>query len=338
MEDLINKIIELKDESLRSKNEQLVTGIINAINDKTLKKGDRLPSINNMVNALGFARKTIVRAYEELKSRGLVESKNFKGYYISNTNTKVKLKVALLLFAFHSFQEDFYNTFRKELGKKYHIDIFFHHNNLSVFKNILNTISGKYGMYVIAPIPLPETQNVLKSFSSDKLLVVDRFIEMPHEYSYISQEFEHSTYNRLEELLPAINKYNKMVLFYTEDADYPIGIKNAYNKFIQAHNINGSIEKKYKQGSVKSNTLYFFISDTHLWQVLRDCKYAEYTIGKDVGILAHNDNAVKEIIFGGITTISADFKKMAQESAAFVKYQTRIHKIIPSETKRRNSL
>jgi len=338
METLFNKIKELNDESLRSKHEQLVSGIINAINDEILKKGDRLPSINSMVNGVGFARKTIVRAYEELKNRGLVESKNSKGYYISNTNTKVKLKVALLLFAFHSFQEDFYNTFRQELGKKYHIDVFFHHYNLEVFKNIINTVSGKYGMYVIAPIPVPEMQSILINIPSEKLLVVDRFVEMPKEYSYISQEFEHSTYRRLEELLTAINKYSKMILFYREDADYPQGIKNAFTRFIKAYNIKGGIEKKYKRGSVKSNTLYFFVSDTHLWQVLRDCKYAEFKIGKDVGILAHNDNAVKEIIFGGITTISADFRKMAQESAAFVKHQTRIHRIIPSETKRRNSL
>jgi len=54
--------------------------------------------------------------------------------------------------------------------------------------------------------------------------------------------------------------------------------------------------------------------------------------------LAHNDNTVKEIIFDGITTISADFNKMAQESATFVKHQTRVHKILPSQTKRRNSL
>jgi len=173
MNALFDKINELKDESQRSKHEQLVHGIINSINDKTLKKGDRLPSINNMVKTLGFARKTIVRAYEDLKSRGIVESKNFKGYYIANTNTKVKLKIALLLFAFHSFQEDFYNNFRKELGKKYHIDIFFHHNNLDVFKNIISTISGKYGMYVIAPIPVTEMHTVLKHIPSEKLLIVD---------------------------------------------------------------------------------------------------------------------------------------------------------------------
>jgi len=338
MNALFEKITELKDESLRSKHEQLVNGILNAVNDKILKKGDRLPSINNMVKELGFARKTIVRAYEDLKGKGIVESKNFKGYYIASVNTKVKLKVALLLFAFHSFQEDFYNTFRKELGKKYHIDIFFHHNNINVFNNTIQTIMGKYGMYVIAPIQIPEIAVILKQIPPSKLLIVDRFVSMPQEYSYISQEFEYSTYLRLEELLPAINNYKKMVLFYKEDADYPVGIKNAFLKFIKKYSINGQILKQYKQATVKPNVIYFFISDTHLWQVLKDCKYADYEIGKHVGVLAHNDNDVKEIIFGGITTISADFKKMAQESAAFVKHKTRIHKIIPSETKRRNSL
>ena len=338
MEALYISINQLKNESLRSKHEQLVEGIINAINDGLIKKGDRLPSINNMVSNLGFARKTIVRAYEDLKSRGLVESKNFKGYYIASVNTKVKLKVALLLFAFHSFQEDFYNTFRKELGKKYIIDVFFHHNNQDVFKNIINNISGRYGMYVIAPTPLPETQTLLQNISEDKLLIIDRFIEMPRQYSYISQEFEQSTYNRLEELLPAINRYNKIILFYRDDADFPVGIKKAFIKFTDDYKINGKIEKTYKTNSVKSNTIYFFVSDAQLWEVLRDCKYADYTVGKEVGVLAYNDNAVKEIIYGGITTISADFKKMAKESALYIKNQKPIQKIIPSEMKRRNSL
>lgn len=335
---LFKNINKLNDSSIYSKHEQLVNGVINTINEKDLIKGDKLPSINAMVNALGFARKTIVRAYEDLKNRGIVESKNFKGYYIANTNTKIKQKVALLLFAFHSFQEDFYNTFRKELGKKYHIDVFFHHNNIDIFKNILSTITNKYGMYVIAPIPTTEISELITKIPSEKLLIIDRYIDVPKEFSYISQEFDISTFMRLEELLPAITKYKKMVLFFKEDADYPIGIKNAFNRFIIAYKINGSIQKNYKQGSVKKNCVYFFISDTHLWQVLRDCKYAEYQIGIDVGILAHNDNAVKEIVFGGITTISADFKKMAQQSAMFVKHRTTIHKIIPSETKRRLSL
>jgi len=152
MSPLLEKIFNLQNIHSISKHEQIVLGIIEAIDADILKIGDKLPSINEMVAEVGYARKTFVKAYTELKDRGLVESKNLKGYYIISKETKVTLKVALVLFAYHSFQEDFYNTFRKELGKKYHIDIFFHHNNLTLFKTIMGNISRKYGMYVIAPI------------------------------------------------------------------------------------------------------------------------------------------------------------------------------------------
>ncbi|NMH89032.1 GntR family transcriptional regulator [Flavivirga algicola] len=321
-----------------TKHEQIVNAILNAIESKALKRGDRLPSINKMVAEIGFARKTIVKAYEDLKGRGIVESKNFKGYYIADVNTNTKLRVALLLFAFHSFQEDFYNTFRKELGKKYIINVFFHHNNIDVFKDILTRISGRYGMYVVAPIQTKEAGLLLKNIPSEKLLVIDRHIPLPGDYSYIAQEFEDATYNQLKKLLPEIKKYKKFILFFKEDTDNPLGVFNAFNKFIQEFNIKAKVEREYKKGSVAKNNLYFFISDNYLWEILRDSKLKNYIIGEDIGVLAHNDNAVKEIIFGGITTISTDFKKMALESANFIKFREPTRKIMPSELIHRNSL
>ena len=338
MQLVYDKIIELKNNTTISKHDQLVNGIIQSVDAKILKKGDRLPSINVMVQDIGYARKTIVKAYEELKNRGIVESQNFKGYYIANVNTKTKLRVALVLYSFHSFQEDFYNTFRESLGKKYIINVFFHHNNMDSFKDIFNRISGRYGMYVIAPIQTTESSLLLQKIPSDKLLIIDRQINLPADYSYVTQEFEESTFQQLTKLLPEISRFNKFVLFYRDDSDYPEGILNAFNKFIKHNNINGKIMKKYKKDSVEKNCLYFFISDYHLWDVLRECKNKDYEIGADVGILAHNDNAIKEIAFGGITTISTDFKQMAIEAATVIKDGINTHKIIPSELIKRNSI
>ncbi len=335
---LFKNINKQKEIVTLTKHEQIVNAILNAIESKELKKGDRLPSINKMVAEIGFARKTIVKAYEDLKGRGIVESKNFKGYYIADVNTNTKLRVALLLFAFHSFQEDFYNTFREELGKKYIINVFFHHNNMDVFKDILRRISGRYGMYVIAPIQCPEAGLLLKKIPSEKLLVIDRHISLPSDYPYITQEFEYSTYSQLKKLLPQIKKYKKFILFFKEGSDYPIGVLNAFNQFVKEFNIDAKVEKEYKKGSVAKSTLYFFISDGYLWEILRDSKLKNYTLGEDIGVLAHNDNAIKEIIFGGITTISTDFKKMALESANYLKFREFTRKVIPSELIRRNSL
>lgn len=335
---LLDHIFALKKINTLSKHEQLVNGILNAIESKDLKHGDKLPSINKMVAEIGYARKTIVKAYEDLKGRGIVESKNFKGYFIADINTKTKLRVCLLLYSFQTFQEEFYNTFREELGKKYIINVFFHHNNMEVFKDILSRTSGRYGMYVVAPIQEPEVSTILQQIPSEKLLIVDRYISLPQSYSYIAQEFENSTYNQLEKLLPSIQKYEKFVLFYRDDKDYPVGVYNAFNKFIKDFSVKGEISKAYKKENIEKNTVYFFISDGYLWEILRDSKTNNYALGSDIGIIAHDDNAIKEIIFGGITTISTDFKKMALEAAHFVKFREKINKIFPSELIRRNSL
>ncbi len=338
MSPLLQKIYDLQDINSLSKHEQIVHGIIGAIDAGILKVGDKLPSINEMVAEVGYARKTFVKAYTELKERGLVESKNLKGYYIISKETNVTLKVALILFAFHSFQEDFYNTFRKELGKRYHIDVFFHHNNLSLFKTILDNISRKYGMYVVAPIQQKEVPSLLKQISSNRLLIVDRYLKMPKDYSFISQEFEEVTYQKLVELTEQIKKYKRFVLFFKENSDFPPEILLAFNRFVKDYNINGEVVESYDSTTLQKNTAYFFISDNQLWQVLKDARKMEYRIGSDIGILAHDDNIVKEIAFGGITTISTDFTQMAKKAAVFVKEGNPIQKIVPTYLRQRNSL
>ncbi|WP_405226870.1 GntR family transcriptional regulator [Dokdonia sp. Asnod1-B02] len=338
MKPLFEKIQDLKNIVSISKHEQIVFGIINAIDAGILKVDDKLPSINEMVAEIGYARKTIVKAYTELKERGLVESKNLKGYYIISVETNVTLKVALILFAFHSFQEDFYNTVRKELGKRFQIDVFFHHNNLELFKTLMNNISRKYGAYIVAPIQDPEVQTMLKTIPSDKLIVVDRQLKMPKDYSYATQEFEQITYEHLVDLAPSIKKYDRFILFYKANTDLPAGILKAFQRFTNDFNINGEVVTDYKSKILKKKTAFFTISDSNLWQILKDARKLEYRIGRDIGILAHDDNIVKEIAFGGITTISTDFELMAKRAALFVKEGTAIQEVIPTYLRERNSL
>jgi len=76
-------------------------------------------------------------------------------------------------------------------------------------------------MYVVAPIPDIAISTLLESIDSHKPLIIDRYLPMPREYSYISQEFDETTYMKLVELLPEIRKYKKFVLFFSDDSDYP---------------------------------------------------------------------------------------------------------------------
>ncbi|MET1257929.1 GntR family transcriptional regulator [Flagellimonas sp. DF-77] len=335
---LVDFIIQLEDVNALSKHERLVLGIMEAIDAGNLPIGSQLPSINSMVEELGFARKTIVKAYEELKDRGLVESKKTKGYFVVSNETKVFLKIALLMYSFQRFQQEFYNTLREQLGEKVQIDVFFHHNNMDVFETIFLNIRGKYGMYVIAPIEADPVKGLLSTIPPEKLVVVDRYIALGDAYTYITQEFEQSTYVNLSGLLPKIKKYSEVILFFRNDLDYPEGILKSFVRFCEDHGLTFKVEKAYRANSVKKGTSYLFISDSDLWLLLKDCRNSDYRIGKDVGVLSFNDHIVKEIVSGGITTISTDFDRMAATTAEHIRNIKAVNTVVPTTLIERDSL
>ncbi len=335
---MIEFIKKLEGINALSKHEQLVLGIMDAIKSGHLKVGDQLPSINVMVDEVGFARKTIVKAYEELKDKGLVESKKTKGYFVVSNKTDIYLKIALIMYSFQRFQQEFYNSLRKELEDKVQIDVFFHHNNEEVFETIFSNINGKYGMYIVAPIINDASKKILRTLSPEKLIIVDRFIDLGPDYTYITQEFKESTYAILEILLPKIKKYKHNVLFYRNDRDYPKGILKSLRKFTQDNGFTLDVQKNYESNSLMRDTMYFAISDSDLWLLLKDCRERDFRIGKDVGVLSFNDHVVKELVSGGITTISTNFNQMALTTADNIKALSFSKKVISTNLIERESV
>ncbi len=337
-EQLFNEIKALESVTTFSKHEQLVQGIINALDQKILFRGDILPSVNRMIKEIGFARETIVKAYKELISRGIVESRNRRGYFVATEDTDQHLKVCLLLYAFDTFQETFYQNFRNKLGENIQLDVFFHHNNFNVFESTVNTVKGKYGMYVIAPIDSETSADLLLQFPVNKLLIVDRYLELSDEHSYIVQEFKQSSYRAFVELAPRIQEFDEFVFFFKPLSAEPNDILDSFQKFIKTYKINGTIKNSYELGSISANKVYFTIHNLELWEMLKDTKLKGLKLGTDLGILSHNDDNVKEIIFDGITTFSIDFAKMGQMAAEFVLSRKPVRHVMKNVLIRRNSL
>jgi len=334
----VAKIKALKSVSGYPKYLKIVDGINAAISDKEFEKGDLLPSVNGLSAELGVARETVVTAYRNLKDRGIISSRQGVGYYIENVDTDQQLRVALVLYAFHSFQEIFYNSFRAALGSKVKIEVFFHHNNPQIYEQIISNIKGKYGMYVVAPIHHIITQKILSDISPNRLLIIDRFEDMGDAYSYIAQEFEQSTFNILKRLESQFKKFDLITLFFKDNSDYPPGIKKAFKRFLKTSKLKGSVKKRYKKSSIQKRNAYITIGDVDLWELLKDAQQLDLKIGKDIGILSSNDSPVKEIICGGITTFFADFDHMAKKAAHFVLNKTHTKEILKVEVFRRKSL
>ena len=63
---------------------------------------------------------------------------------------------------------------------------------------------------------------------------------------------------------------------------------------------------------------YFTISDRDLVEVIKLAKKYKYKLGKRFGIVSFNDTTLKEVVAGGITTISTDFSEMGRTLAQMV--------------------
>lgn len=321
-----------------SKHEHLVNGIMNSIEEGVIQKGDQLLSINKMVDSIGYARKTIVKAYEELKERGIVESKNFKGYFISSDKTDQVLKVALVLYAFGTIQENFYDVFKQHSNPNIEIEVFFHHNSVVALEEILARIDRKYGYYVIAPIEDTRIKTALKRIPPSKLLIIDRYYLPTEEYSHITQEFDKSTYENLKLLLPEIKKYKELVLLYVKNSAAPSDAIHGFKRFLKDFNVSGRLQGTYEDGIVEKGSAYYVLSDNFLWRLLRDCKNQKLAIAKDIGIIGHNDSLIKELISGGITTISTDFEMMGKLTADCINNQNKVQIHLPTYFKKRISI
>lgn len=331
--DVYNEIEKLKENHLLSKHERIIQGVLSAVNNKLIKVGDKIPSVLKMAKTIGYSNRTVAVAYEELKDKGIIEAKSTKGYFLANEQTNTTLKLALVLYEFYSFQEDFYNILRAELGEKYHVDVFFHHGDMSMFKTISQNINGKYGFYIIAPIQNKEFMLLLNVFPENKTLLIDREPEGKQKQNFpvIAQEFEQATYRELSKIKDQVKKYNQIILFYNTDFNYPEGILLGFKKFVTEHEINHEVRSNYIEGSLTQGNLYFFIGDTPLWHFLRDVNKHSYILGNDIGVIAHNDSIEKEIILGGISTFSTNFSLMSIKSASHIKKVKQFdYEIIPS--------
>ncbi|ASZ13252.1 GntR family transcriptional regulator [Chitinophaga pendula] len=339
MEAIFEKIQELEEVPSYSKHERFVEGIVNAINEKLIGVGDPLPSVNAMISGLGYARETVMKGYRELQSRGLIESKNRLGYFVSDDNTRQSLKVALLMYTIDTFQEQFYRSFRNELGPDVHLDVFFHHGNIEVFETMFSLVKNRhYGMYVISPIHHPRTRQLLQTIPQQKLLMFDRYEPLEGAFNYVVQEFEKSSYAVFEQLAGVIKQFDKMMFFHNPDSLFPPEIVRSFKRFIQKHKIKGEVLREYEPGSVEKGVVYYVNENAELWNLLRDCIAQKIKPGKDIGILSHNDEPVKELVGNGITTYSVSFSEMGKRAAQAVLRREPVQEVLPTRLIRRNSL
>ncbi|TPN86237.1 GntR family transcriptional regulator [Aquimarina algicola] len=310
-------IVKIKDKSGIPKYKQIVTSIEEAIVNGALKKGDKLPSLNSIKNQHSLSRDTVLTAFNELKTRGIVHSVVGKGYYVTSEDIEVNQKIFLLFDEFNSFKEDLYNSFKTGLGDNVQVDIFFHHFNYDVFNKLINDNVGDYSYYVIMPANLKDTKQVIERLPNDKVYILDQTNKELLDYPSVYQNFKKDIYQGLQNGFELVKKYEKIVLLYPETRQ-PKGILEGFSLFCSHNNIENEVIETLTDQKLSPGELYIILDDKNLIRIIKRIKEKQFIISKDIGIISYNDTLLKEIVEDGITTISTDFNLMGKRLAQMI--------------------
>jgi DNA-binding transcriptional regulator YhcF (GntR family) len=324
MNNLMKINIRISGKSSTPKYEQLVNEIIRHIRAKHFKLGDKLPSIHEICNNFNISRDTVVIAYNELKSRGIISPKHGKGFYVASTTIKSKLKIFLLFDVMNGYKEVLYRSFLNSLGSDFQVDIFFHYYNLKVFHQLISNNINKYGFYVIMPHFNEDVSEHVKQIPPEKLLIIDKdLISGQGNYAAVFQNFEKDVYNALNEALPVLKKYSSLKFISNNNFQFiPSGMEKGFRKFCIENNVNHQIYKNIKSAVPVKGDAFLAVSDQDLIELLKVSKANQWEPGKDIGIISYDETPLKEILAGGISVISTNFKEMGETAAEMIKKRT----------------
>jgi len=326
--------INIDESAGQTKLQQLVHSITEAISNGKLKVGEALPSVNQLSIESGFSRDTVFKAYRILKKRNVIESAPQKGYYVSSES----FKVFMLLDDFSAFKEQLYNSFRQNLPESYSVDLWFHHYNPEVFHQLIQNSLGRYSLYVVMNIDNKSIDPILSKIDTNKLLILDMG-NPGNNLNYLLQDFNNAVVSCLTQEMSAIQKYNEFILIYSEKkTPHPVETVDAFRRFCKSNQIKNKVFDKFDELRLKSGQLYLVIKDSELVEVIKAGLKLGFQLGKDFGVISYNDTPMKEIVEGGITVISTDFRKMGEQAAEFVKNKQKLQKILPTELIVRQSL
>jgi len=330
-------IIKIDSKSSLPKYRQIINSVQLAIEKKALKKGDKVPSINQICCDYGLSRDTVMLAFNELKSRGILLSQPGKGYYIVTTEIQPQENIFVLFDELNSFKEDLYNSLISNLKGKAIVDIYFHHFNFKVFKNLIAESLGNYTSYIIMPATFDNTSHLLSKFPKEKMFILDRLKPDLKLYPVLYQDFENDFYDALNGGLELLKKYRKLV-FVNPGGKEPAERVIGFERFCGANGFGFQVVKSLDGLRPELYEAYFVTSDRDLVEIVKLARDYNYKLGKKFGIVSFNDTMLKEVVAGGITTISTDFVEMGKTLADMVLSKKIVQVRNPSRLIVRNSL
>ena len=299
------------------KYQQVIDAILYAIESKKLQMGDKLPSINQLCMENEVRRDTVMFALKRMKARGLVTSRQGKGYYISSNDVGIKDRYFVLLDNLNQNACDLYLGFVSALNHNVIVDLFFCNNDEHKLKEVISSGLGKYSCFVFPESVMERFNTMFHNFPQHKIILIGKSFDRYSDISCIYQDHGSDIYDSLKVVRRRLKKYLRLVYLHQGDHD-PDGRSEGFVRFCQEENFDYLIQNHNQIIRPSMYEVYIAGNDAILAQLILQINTSQLEIGESVGIITYGDTALKHIISGGLTTIDTDFCEAGDRLADLV--------------------
>jgi DNA-binding transcriptional regulator YhcF (GntR family) len=305
---------------------QLIESVQGLIENKHYRTGDYLPSMNQLAEELMISKETVKKAYSILREKGYIESTQGKGFYVADRNHRIKILV--LFDKLSTYKQILFTSFAAGIGDISQITIRLHNQDISLFEHFIEENLDKFDYYIItAHFPLqPDIQKkalkILKKVPNRKLLLLDHYLQDLHgNFASVYQDFEKDIYEGLLHNVQKIKKFEKFNIFSTKGSMYAPLIEKGIARFCEENQVNYEIFKNIDCTKIRKNEAFLILNgqlDNELIELICVARKNKIRIGKDIGIISYNESPINEIVLGGLTVFSTDFKQMGELAAQMI--------------------
>lgn len=301
----------------KSKYKLIVSHVTERIQSEVYRNGDRIPSINEFRNTYNLSRDTVFAGLRELISKGIIASSQGVGYFIASTKIQSAHNIFLLFNELNGFKEVLYKSFIESIGNSATVDLYFHNYNRKVFETLVRDANNKYTDYIIMSGKFQGINELLESLSG-RVFLLDHFHpELKGKYSAVFQDFEKNTYEALDTKLNLIQKYRRILMVQKEEKE-PEERYEGLKAFCKNYGFSHDYISETAGREIQKGDLYIVVKDEDLAELIKQADAQQLKPGEDFGIISYNDTPLKEVLAGGITTLSTDFRLMGKTMAELI--------------------
>jgi DNA-binding transcriptional regulator YhcF (GntR family) len=315
-------LIQIDEFSSTPKYRQLANAIIEGIQQGKIKKGELLPSINEVSFEHYMARITVEKGYNYLKQQGIIDSIRGKGFFIKVDEVPRNLRIFLLFNKLSVHKKIIYDAFVKAIGDQGAIDFYIYNNDFNLFKKIVDSRDRDYTHMVLIPHFMEGEEmavDLINALPKEKLILLDKLLPgIQGKFGAVYEDFEHDIYQSLQQAKESLAAYQQISLVFPNQSYYPKEIVQGFINFCRDYAFEYEVVESLVDVKLSVGQVYITVMEDDLLILLERIRIDSFQLGKEIGIISYNETPIKRLLFDGISTISTDFETLGTKAAELV--------------------